>query len=64
MVNCKTPLEVAMEENQRLRNKIDELEQKYETICRLFLKTDELYKDTAIELHRIEDMTRARFIDG
>lgn len=67
--NCKnkasqTPLEIAMMENERLRNRVEELESKYEMIVDLYLKTDRLFKEVAIELHNIEEASKAKLING
>jgi len=60
----QTPLEIAMMENERLRNRVEELENKYEMIVDLYLKTDRLFKEVAIELHNIEEASKAKLING
>jgi hypothetical protein len=53
-----------MMENERLRNRVEELESKYEMIVDLYLKTDRLFKEVAIELHNIEEASKAKLING
>lgn len=60
----QTPLEIAMMENERLRKRVEELESKYEMIVDLYLKTDLLFKEAAIELHNLEEMSKAKLING
>ena len=61
MVN-QTPLEIAMMENERLRNRVEELESKYEMIVDLYLKTDRLFKELATELHNREESEKVALI--
>lgn len=58
----KTPLEIAMMENERLRNRVEELESKYEMIVDLYLKTDRLFKELATELHNREESEKVALI--
>ena len=60
----QTPLEIAMAENARLRSRIEELESKFEKLADLYLKTDILYKDVAMELHNIEQANKAKRINA
>lgn len=58
----QTPLEIAMMENERLRNRVEELESKYEMIVDLYLKTDRLFKELATELHNREESEKVALI--
>lgn len=60
----QTPLEIALADNERLRQRVEELESKYEMIVDLYLKTDRLFKEVAIELHNIEESSKAKLING
>ena len=58
----RTPLEIAMMENDRLRQRNEELEGKYEMIVDLYLKTDRLFKELATELHNREEAEKVALI--
>lgn len=58
----RTPLEIAMMENERLRQRVEELEGKYEMIVDLYLKTDRLFKELATELHNREEAEKVALI--
>lgn len=65
----QTPLEIAMLENDRLREEneslkaqIDKMVGKYEMIVDLYLKTDRLFKELATELHNREEAEKVALI--
>ena len=58
----QTPLEIALMDNERLRQRVEELENKYEMIVDLYLKTDRLFKELAIELHNREESEKVALI--
>ena len=58
----QTPLEIALMDNERLRQRVEELESKCEMIVDLYLKTDRLFKELATELHNREESEKVALI--